>query len=256
MKTLRHPRLVSLYAVCSSEPLMIVTEFMCNGSLLHYLKDKPGGQHATIPQLIDMGSMVAQGMAYIEVKYLGNHFHLPTLCKNSPAISHHFARNFQWFPNNLQCFPNIMQWYPSHLQSFLISLQAIFNDCPTTCNDFPAISNYFITSCMHFPTIWNYFPTSCSDFRAIFNNFPRIPNDFPAACNVFPSICNNFPTSSNDFPAIYNIFPTTCKHFPTISQQLRSISQEFSICRHLSAGFYSNILILAHELRSSWCSRG
>ena len=68
MKTLRHPRLVSLYAVCSTEPLMIVTEFMCNGSLLHYLKDKPGGQHATIPQLIDMGSMVAQGMAYIEVR--------------------------------------------------------------------------------------------------------------------------------------------------------------------------------------------
>ena len=67
MKTLRHPRLVSLYAVCSKEPLMIVTEYMCNGSLLHYLKDKQG-QHASVPQLIDMASMVAQGMAYIEVK--------------------------------------------------------------------------------------------------------------------------------------------------------------------------------------------
>ena len=38
MKTLRHPRLVSLYGVCYSEPLMIVTEFMVNGSLLTYLK--------------------------------------------------------------------------------------------------------------------------------------------------------------------------------------------------------------------------
>ena len=45
---------------------MIVTEYMCNGSLLHYLKDKQG-QHASVPQLIDMASMVAQGMAYIEV---------------------------------------------------------------------------------------------------------------------------------------------------------------------------------------------
>ena len=50
----------------SKEPLMIVTEYMCNGSLLHYLKDKQG-QHASVPQLIDMASMVAQGMAYIEV---------------------------------------------------------------------------------------------------------------------------------------------------------------------------------------------
>ena len=66
MKTLRHPRLVSLFAVCSSEPLMIITEIMTNGSLLTYLKDR-AGKHATLPQLIDMGTMVAQGIAYIEV---------------------------------------------------------------------------------------------------------------------------------------------------------------------------------------------
>jgi len=65
MKTLRHPRLVSLYGVCYSEPLMIVTEFMVNGSLLTYLKEKDG-RNCTIPQLIDMGAQVAQGMAYIE----------------------------------------------------------------------------------------------------------------------------------------------------------------------------------------------
>ncbi|CBY20990.1 unnamed protein product [Oikopleura dioica] len=65
MKTLRHPRLVSLFAVCSAEPLMIITEIMTNGSLLTYLKDR-AGKHATLPQLIDMGTMVAQGMAYIE----------------------------------------------------------------------------------------------------------------------------------------------------------------------------------------------
>ena len=45
---------------------MIVTEFMVNGSLLTYLKEKDG-RNCTIPQLIDMGAQVAQGMAYIEV---------------------------------------------------------------------------------------------------------------------------------------------------------------------------------------------
>ena len=50
---------------------MIVTEFMVNGSLLTYLKEKDG-RNCTIPQLIDMGAQVAQGMAYIEVFYLYN----------------------------------------------------------------------------------------------------------------------------------------------------------------------------------------
>lgn len=39
MKKLRHPKLVQLYAVCTlTEPIYIVTELMCNGSLLDYLK--------------------------------------------------------------------------------------------------------------------------------------------------------------------------------------------------------------------------
>ena len=41
---------------------------MVNGSLLTYLKEKDG-RNCTIPQLIDMGAQVAQGMAYIEVCY-------------------------------------------------------------------------------------------------------------------------------------------------------------------------------------------
>jgi serine/threonine protein kinase len=44
MKTLRHEKLVQLLAVCSKEePLYIITEFMCNGSLLEYLR-KGNGQ--------------------------------------------------------------------------------------------------------------------------------------------------------------------------------------------------------------------
>ena len=47
---------------------MIVTEFMKNGSLLTYLKEREG-QTSSIPQLIDMSAQVAQGMAYIEVNH-------------------------------------------------------------------------------------------------------------------------------------------------------------------------------------------
>ena len=41
MKTLRHPKLIQLYAVCSlQEPIYIITELMRNGSLLEYLQSK------------------------------------------------------------------------------------------------------------------------------------------------------------------------------------------------------------------------
>lgn len=47
MKKLRHPKLVQLYAVCTlTEPIYIVTELMCNGSLLDYLK---GLYHVMFP---------------------------------------------------------------------------------------------------------------------------------------------------------------------------------------------------------------
>jgi hypothetical protein len=48
MKTLRHKKLVKLLAVCSKEePLFIITEFMCNGSLLEYLREGDG-QHLQV----------------------------------------------------------------------------------------------------------------------------------------------------------------------------------------------------------------
>lgn len=58
MKTLRHEKLVQLYAVCSQqEPLYIVTELMSNGSLLDYLKNADG-RYAKLPILVDMGAQV------------------------------------------------------------------------------------------------------------------------------------------------------------------------------------------------------
>lgn len=65
MKLLRHDKLVQLYAVVSEEPIYIVTEFMCYGSLLDFLKDREG-QNLMLPHLVDMAAQVAEGMAYME----------------------------------------------------------------------------------------------------------------------------------------------------------------------------------------------
>uniref|UniRef100_A0A6I8N8W8 Tyrosine-protein kinase n=1 Tax=Ornithorhynchus anatinus TaxID=9258 RepID=A0A6I8N8W8_ORNAN len=65
MKTLRHDRLVRLYAVVTSEPIYIVTEYMAKGCLLDFLKTDEGAG-LSLPRLIDMSAQVAEGMAYIE----------------------------------------------------------------------------------------------------------------------------------------------------------------------------------------------
>uniref|UniRef100_A0A8C9TJ85 Tyrosine-protein kinase n=1 Tax=Scleropages formosus TaxID=113540 RepID=A0A8C9TJ85_SCLFO len=65
MKKLRHEKLVQLYAVVSEEPIYIVTEYMPKGSLLDYLKGD-AGRMLRLPQLVDMASQIAAGMAYVE----------------------------------------------------------------------------------------------------------------------------------------------------------------------------------------------
>ncbi|XP_030626619.1 tyrosine-protein kinase Blk [Chanos chanos] len=67
MKQLQHQRLVKLYAVVTKEPILIVTEFMANGSLLDFLKTDDG-RKLKLPKLIDMAAQIAEGMAYIERK--------------------------------------------------------------------------------------------------------------------------------------------------------------------------------------------
>ncbi|KAM3860943.1 LOW QUALITY PROTEIN: tyrosine-protein kinase Blk [Diretmus argenteus] len=67
MKQLQHERLVRLHAVVTKEPILIVTEFMINGSLLDFLKTDEG-KKMKIPKLIDMSAQIAEGMAYIEKK--------------------------------------------------------------------------------------------------------------------------------------------------------------------------------------------
>uniref|UniRef100_A0A8C5CWI8 Tyrosine-protein kinase n=1 Tax=Gadus morhua TaxID=8049 RepID=A0A8C5CWI8_GADMO len=65
MKKLRHDKLVPLYAVVSEEPIYIVTEYMGKGSLLDFLKEGDG-KCLKLPQLVDMASQIADGMAFIE----------------------------------------------------------------------------------------------------------------------------------------------------------------------------------------------
>ncbi|XP_075720349.1 tyrosine-protein kinase FRK [Rhinoderma darwinii] len=68
MKSLRHPKLIQLYAVCSlEEPVYIITELMRHGSLLTYLQNDNGAT-IKIPQQVDMGAQVASGMAYLETQ--------------------------------------------------------------------------------------------------------------------------------------------------------------------------------------------
>ena len=67
MKKIQHQNIIQLYGVCTKEdPLYIITEFMKHDSLLEYLHSD--GRSQKLPQLIDMASQVAAGMAYLEEK--------------------------------------------------------------------------------------------------------------------------------------------------------------------------------------------
>lgn len=68
MHKLRHRKLVQLIAVCSTtEPIYIITELMCNGALLDYLrKNECSPNRLTIQTLVEIAAQVSDGMAYLE----------------------------------------------------------------------------------------------------------------------------------------------------------------------------------------------
>lgn len=71
MRKCRHPKLVPCYGVCSQEePLLIITEYMCNGSLLDYLRSNREGKNLKLLELMDMASQICSGMAYLEQQKL------------------------------------------------------------------------------------------------------------------------------------------------------------------------------------------
>ena len=62
---LHHPKLVQVYGACTKEePVYIVMELMKQGSLLEYLRGE--GKSLKLPQLINIATHVATGMAYLE----------------------------------------------------------------------------------------------------------------------------------------------------------------------------------------------
>jgi len=66
MKKLRHEKLVKLWCVCTiGEPIFIVTEYMCHGSLLKYMREAEGA-HLQFKEIIDMAAQIACGMKYLE----------------------------------------------------------------------------------------------------------------------------------------------------------------------------------------------
>ena len=78
MRKLRHPKLVQVYAVCTKEkPIYLMSEFMKHGSLLDNLRGS--GRSLELRHLIDIGSQVAAGMAYLEEK---NYVHRNLAARN------------------------------------------------------------------------------------------------------------------------------------------------------------------------------
>ncbi|XP_013886443.1 tyrosine-protein kinase SRK2 [Austrofundulus limnaeus] len=79
MKKLRHPKLIQLYAVCTTEePIYIITELMKYGSLLEYLRNDKGTT-LQIQDQIEMAAQVAAGMAYLETQ---NYIHRDLAARN------------------------------------------------------------------------------------------------------------------------------------------------------------------------------
>ncbi|NWQ86059.1 TXK kinase, partial [Burhinus bistriatus] len=65
MMKLSHPKLVQLYGVCTHhKPLYVVTEFMENGCLLNYLRQRRG--KLSRDMLLSMCQDVCEGMEYLE----------------------------------------------------------------------------------------------------------------------------------------------------------------------------------------------
>lgn len=64
-RKLSHPKLVQLYGVCTHhKPLYVVTEFMENGCLLSYLRQRRGKLGRDV--LLSMCQDVCEGMEYLE----------------------------------------------------------------------------------------------------------------------------------------------------------------------------------------------
>eukprot|EP00035_Acanthoeca_spectabilis_P021746 m.439974 g.439974 ORF g.439974 m.439974 type:complete len:604 (+) comp18449_c0_seq1:201-2012(+) len=68
MKKLKHPNLVTLIGVCSTDmPMLIVTEFIPHGDMLTYLRRREAKAEMTQRAMLYVCAQVADGMAYLEL---------------------------------------------------------------------------------------------------------------------------------------------------------------------------------------------
>ncbi|XP_005409816.1 PREDICTED: tyrosine-protein kinase FRK isoform X2 [Chinchilla lanigera] len=89
MKSLRHPKLIQLYAVCTLEdPIYIITELMRHGSLQEYLQIDAGSK-IHLAQQVDMAAQVACGMAYLESQ---NYIHRDLAARNVLVGEHNIYK--------------------------------------------------------------------------------------------------------------------------------------------------------------------
>ena len=82
MKKFSHPHLVAMYAICKDqEPFYIITEYMCNGALLDYLRkesDSKAGK-LTFDNLISIAAQVGTITIFILTKKWCNYPKFPIL---------------------------------------------------------------------------------------------------------------------------------------------------------------------------------
>jgi tyrosine-protein kinase Src len=69
MKKFSHPHLVAMYAVCTDqEPFYIITEFMCNGALLDFLRKEDGKGKLTFDNMISISAQVTIGRRFCQLR--------------------------------------------------------------------------------------------------------------------------------------------------------------------------------------------
>ena len=81
MRQLRHPKVIHIYGACTKEePVYFIMELM-KESLIKYLHRYRDRRALRFPQLIDIATQVASGMAYLEKE---NYIHPKTVSKKCP----------------------------------------------------------------------------------------------------------------------------------------------------------------------------
>ena len=91
MKKFSHPHLVAMYAVCTDqEPFYIITEFMCNGALLDFLRKEEGKGKLTFDNMISISAQVKSwpDVAIFDIVGLKKFFVVPCLGRRCQVLWH------------------------------------------------------------------------------------------------------------------------------------------------------------------------